>query len=247
MAGGSRLVCRSRFIERLTGLSPEYRSKNMVPEDSRGRRESAFPLWLLICVLLAIIWSWVGAFDRGTWWLESFPALIAIAILAATYRKFRFTNLAYLLIAVHACILLVGGHYTYAKVPLFDWVRDHFRLERNDYDKLGHFAQGFVPAIVAREILIRRRVISGPWWRVFVVMCICVAISASYELLEWGVALLEGSGADAFLGTQGDPWDTQSDMLCALIGAAAAQISLARVHDRQLEGRPRTSPVVEVA
>ena len=207
----------------------------MVQEDQAGRRKFVWPLCLLICVGVVLVWSWVGAHDRGTWWLESFPALIAIAILAATYRRFRFTNLAYLLIAVHACILLVGGHYTYARVPLFDWVRDHFDLQRNDYDKLGHFAQGFVPAIVVREILIRRRVIAGPWWRVFLVMCICMAISACYELLEWGVAVLEGSGADAFLGSQGDPWDTQSDMFCALIGAAAAQISLARVHDRQLE------------
>jgi len=160
---------------------------------------------------------------------------MAIVILAATYKHFRFTNLAYLLIALHASILLVGGHYTYAQVPLFNWVRNHFHLVRNDYDKLGHFAQGFVPAIVAREVLIRKRVISGPWWRVFVVMCICVAISACYELLEWAVALVEGSGADAFLGTQSDPWDTQSDMFCALIGAAVAQMSLARLHDQQLE------------
>jgi len=212
----------------------------MTPDDARGRREYVFPVLLLVCLFIVIAWSWVGAYDRGTWWLESFPALMAIVILAATYKRFRFTNLAYLLIALHASILLVGGHYTYAQVPLFNWVRDHFHLARNDYDKLGHFAQGFVPAIVAREVLIRRRVISGPWWRVFVVMCICVAISACYELLEWGVAVVEGSGADAFLGTQGDPWDTQSDMLCALIGAAAAQISLARVHDRQLE---KASPV----
>jgi putative membrane protein len=207
----------------------------MIPEDSRGRRQSAFQLWLLISVLLVIAWSWVSAFDRTTWWLESFPALMAIVILAATYKHFRFTNLAYLLIALHASILLVGGHYTYAQVPFFNWVRDHFHLARNDYDKLGHFAQGFVPAIIAREVLIRKRVISGPWWRVFVVMCICVAISACYELLEWAVALVEGSGADAFLGTQGDPWDTQSDMFCALIGAAVAQMSLARLHDQQLE------------
>jgi putative membrane protein len=214
----------------------------MIPKDRSGPRQFIWPLCLLICVGIVLVWSWVGARDRGTWWLESFPAMIAIAILVATYKRFRFTNLAYLLIAVHACILLVGGHYTYAQVPLFDWVRDHFRLARNDYDKLGHLAQGFVPAIIAREILIRRRIVSGPWWRVFVVMCICVAISACYELLEWGVALIQGSGADAFLGTQGDPWDTQSDMLCALIGAAASQISLARIHDRQLLGElPATS------
>jgi putative membrane protein len=219
----------------------------MLAEESRERREFVWPLCLLIFVALVIVWSWVGAFDRSTWWLESFPALIAIVILVATYKRFRLTNLAYLLIALHACILLVGGHYTYAQVPLFNWVRDHFRLERNDYDKLGHFAQGFVPAIVAREILIRRRIVSGPWWRVFLVMCICVAISACYELLEWGVALLEGSGADAFLGTQGDPWDTQSDMLCALIGAAVAQMSLSRIHDRQLEELLREMPASKVA
>ena len=219
----------------------------MLAEESRGRREFVWPLCLLILVALVIMWSWVGAYDRSTWWLESFPALTAIVILVATYKRFRLTNLAYLLIALHASILLVGGHYTYAQVPLFDWVRDHFRLERNDYDKLGHFAQGFVPAIAAREILIRRRIVSGAWWRVFLVMCICVAISACYELLEWGVALLEGSGADAFLGTQGDPWDTQSDMLCALIGAAVAQISLARIHDRQLEELQREMPASKVA
>jgi putative membrane protein len=219
----------------------------MLAEKSDRRREFVWPLCLLIVVALVIVWSWVGAYDRSTWWLESFPALIAIVLLLATYKRFRLTNLAYLLIGLHACILLVGGHYTYAQVPLFNWVRDHFGLERNDYDKLGHFAQGFVPAIVAREILIRRRIVSGPWWRVFVVMCICVAISACYELLEWGVALLEGSGADAFLGTQGDPWDTQSDMLCALIGAAVAQMSLARIHDRQLEEVLREMPPSKVA
>jgi len=219
----------------------------MILKDSRERRKFALPLWLLIFVAMVIVWSWVGAHDRATWWLESFPALIAIVLLACTYNRFRFTSLAYLLIALHACILLVGGHYTYAQVPLFNWLRDHFHLQRNDYDKLGHFAQGFVPAIVAREILIRRRVVSGPWWRVFLVMCICMAISACYELLEWAVALLVGSGADAFLGTQGDPWDTQSDMFCALIGAAAAQVSLARVHDRQLEELSRQAPVAEAA
>jgi len=219
----------------------------MLAEESRGRREFVWPLCLLIFVALVIMWSWVGAYDRSTWWLESFPALMAIVILLATYKRFRLTNLAYLLIALHASILLVGGHYTYAQVPLFNWVRDHFRLERNDYDKLGHFAQGFVPAIVAREILIRRRIVSGAWWRVFLVMCICITISACYELLEWGVALLEGSGADAFLGTQGDPWDTQSDMLCALIGAAVAQMSLSHIHDRQLEELLREMPASKVA
>jgi putative membrane protein len=169
-----------------------------------------------------------------TWWLESFPALIALPVLGITYKRFQFTRLVYVLIALHACILLVGAHYTYERVPLFNWIRDHFHLHRNDYDKLGHLAQGFVPAIIAREILIRRRVVATGWWLVFLVMCVCMAISACYELLEWGVALLEGSGADAFLATQGDPFDTQSDMFCALIGAAAALLMLTRTHDRQI-------------
>jgi len=204
-------------------------------------REQRSVLGALLCgFMIVLAWSAVHPHDYFTWVLEIFPAILALAALAITYPRFQFTSFVYLLITLHACILFVGGHYTYAEVPLFNWIRDHYHLARNDYDRVGHFAQGFVPAIVAREVLIRRRVISGPWWRVFVVMCICVAISACYELLEWGVAVVEGSGADAFLGTQGDPWDTQSDMFCALIGAAVAQISLARVHDRQLE---KASPV----
>lgn len=193
-----------------------------------------WPLSLLFCGTLVFIWSWIGAADRMTWWLESFPALLAVPILFASYRQFPLTRLAYLLILLHACILLVGAHYTYEHVPLFDWVKNHFHLQRNDYDKVGHLAQGFVPAIIAREVLIRKRIVAGPWWRAFLIMCICMAISACYELLEWAVALLEGSNADAFLATQGDPFDTQSDMFCALIGAAAAQISLPWLHDKEL-------------
>lgn len=198
------------------------------------RRDRAWPLGLLIIVGAVLVWSWIGATDRMTWWLEAFPALIGVPVLAATYRRFPLTRLAYVLVALHVCILLVGAHYTYERVPLFNWVRDHFHLLRNDYDKVGHLAQGFIPAILAREVLIRRRVVTGGWWRVFLVMCICMTISACYELVEWGVAVLEGSGADAFLGTQGDPFDTQGDMLCALIGAATAQLLLARVHDREI-------------
>jgi putative membrane protein len=215
----------------------------MVEADVRGQdmttssttaRGGRWPIGLLLGVAAVLSWSWVGATDRMTWWLESFPALFAIPLLAATYSRFRFTRLVYALIAIHACILFVGAHYTYAHVPLFDWVRDRWHLQRNDYDKVGHLAQGFVPAMVAREILIRRRVVRGYWWRVFLVMCVCMAISACYELVEWAVALAEGSDADAFLGTQGDPFDTQSDMFCALIGAAAGQLLLGRVHDREL-------------
>jgi putative membrane protein len=192
-------------------------------------------VWALLCVLIIVTgWSWIGATDRGTWWLESFPIWIALPILGFTYRRFPLTRLAYVLITIHACILLVGAHYTYAHVPLFDWVRDRWHLQRNDYDKVGHLAQGFVPAIIAREVLTRLRVVRTPGWRFFLVMCVCMGISACYELLEWAVALMEGSGADAFLGTQGDPWDTQSDMFFALIGAAAAQLLLPWLHDREM-------------
>jgi putative membrane protein len=190
---------------------------------------------LLIVLAAVTAWSWMNAADRGTWWLESFPIWLALPVLAFTYTRFTFTSLTYTLIIVHACILLVGAHYTYAHVPLFDWVRDHFHLQRNDYDKVGHLAQGFVPAIVAREVLMRLRVVRGSGWLFFIVMSICMGISACYELLEWAVALAEGSGADAFLGTQGDIWDTQSDMFCALIGAAAAQLLLSRVHNAAIE------------
>ncbi|WP_446742587.1 DUF2238 domain-containing protein [Silvibacterium acidisoli] len=197
--------------------------------------EQLLPVWLLLAVFVVLVWSWVNAADRMTWWLEAFPALIGIPVLAATYRRFSFTSLAYVLLAIHVCILMVGAHYTYERVPPFNWLRDHLHLQRNDYDKVGHLAQGFVPAIVAREILIRRKVVTGRWWLFSLVMCVCMAISACYELLEWAVALLEGSGADAFLGTQGDPFDTQSDMFCALIGAALAQLLLSGVHNRQIE------------
>lgn len=194
----------------------------------------AWPLGLLIALAVVLVWSWMGAYDRMTWWLEAFPALIAVPLLMATHKRFPFTTLAYILIAVHASILLVGAHFTYERVPLFDWVRTLFHLARNDYDKIGHLAQGFVPAIVAREVLIRLRVVERRGWLPFLVMSICMAISACYELVEWGVAVVEGSGADAFLGTQGDPFDTQSDMFCALIGAAAAQILLTHLHNRQI-------------
>lgn len=173
-----------------------------------------------------------------TWWLESFPAFLAAPVLVASYRRFPLTRLAYVLIAIHMCILFVGAHYTYEHVPLFDWVKAHFHLQRNDYDKVGHIAQGFVPAVVAREIFIRRRVVSTPAWRAFLVVCVCLAISASYELLEWAVAVMQGSAADAFLATQGDPFDTQSDMLCALVGSVISLITMSRLHDRELAKLP---------
>ena len=158
--------------------------------------------------------------------------MIALAALAVTYRKFQFTTFVYCVILMHACILFIGGHYTYAEVPLFNWVRDHFHLARNDYDRVGHFAQGFVPALVAREVLLRRKIVFERGWLFFIVLSICLAVSAAYELLEWRVSVATGSAADAFLGTQGDPWDTQEDMATAVAGALTALLLFSRWHDR---------------
>src|SRR5712692_8457439 len=190
----------------------------------------------LIVTLAAIFaWSAIQPHDYFTWFLEVWPAATGVVILAATYPRFRFTTLVYGMVWAHAVVLLVGGHYTYAEVPLFDWVRARFHLARNDYDRVGHFAQGFVPALVAREVLIRRNVVRGRGWLSFIVVCICLAISATYELLEWGVGVVSGSAADASLGTQGDPWDTQEDMAMALVGAVSALLLVGRAHDRQIE------------
>jgi putative membrane protein len=184
--------------------------------------------------LLVLAWSANQPFDRFIWWLEVSPALIAAVILLLTRRRFRLTPLTYGLILLHCIILIVGGHYTYAGVPLFDWLAEVFNWSRNNYDKLGHFAQGFVPAIVAREILLRNEVVVGRYWLWFIVISICLAISAFYELVEWWVALLTGTAADAFLSLQGYVWDTQADMAWALFGAVAALALLGRWHDRQL-------------
>jgi putative membrane protein len=196
------------------------------------RRE---PVILLALTLVCLAISRIGAAEPGTWVLEVFPILLAIPLLVATAKRFPLTPLAYRLLFVHALILMVGGHYTYAKVPLGFWVQDALHLGRNHYDRLGHFAQGFVPAIIAREVLLRRSPLQRGKWLFFLVTCVCLAISASYELIEWLAALLGGSSADAFLGTQGDPWDTQWDMFMALVGALTSLLLLSRVHDRQLE------------
>ncbi len=182
----------------------------------------------------ALLWSAIHPRDRLTWLLEVAPALLAILALALSYSRFRLTPLAYWLILLHSVILMIGGHYTYAEVPAFNWLRDYFDLARNNYDKVGHFAQGFIPAIIAREILLRRQVVNGRRWLNVLIVCICLAISACYELIEWWVALLSGEAADAFLGTQGDIWDTQSDMALALLGAILALLLLTGTHDRQL-------------
>jgi putative membrane protein len=189
--------------------------------------------WIgIYCALL--FWSGMQPRDRITWFLEVAPALAGGLVLLGTRRRFPLTPLTYGLILGHCIILMVGGHYTYAEVPLFNWLRDVFHLARNNYDKLGHLAQGFVPAIIARELLIRRQVINGPGWRNFFIVCFCLALSALYELIEWWVALFSGSGAEAFLGTQGYIWDTQSDMAMALIGSITALVLLRGIHDRQL-------------
>ena len=190
-------------------------------------------IWLIIYSLV-LIWSGINPKDYFTWLLEVFPALIGLIILAVTYNKFRLTPLTYTLILIHCIILMVGGHYTYAEVPLFNLIRDTFGMARNNYDKIGHLAQGFIPAIIAREILTRKKVILLKGWSNFIVICICLAISAFYELIEWWAALLSGEAAEDFLGTQGYIWDTQSDMGLALLGAIISLLILSRLHDRQM-------------
>jgi putative membrane protein len=180
------------------------------------------------------IWSGIRPKDYPTWILETLPAFAGILIVIATRRRFPLTPLAYWLIIAHSVILMIGGHYTYAEVPLFDTFKEIFGFERNNYDKLGHFMQGFNPAIVAREILIRNRVFRKPSWMNFMIACFCLALSAFYEMIEWWAALLSEDAAEAFLGTQGYVWDTQSDMAWALLGALLALIVLHRLHDRQL-------------
>jgi len=192
-------------------------------------------IWLGI-FFSVLIWSGIEPKDYPTWWLETSPAIIAVIVMFATRKRFPLTRLLYILILFHSIILMIGGHYTYAEVPLFDWFKDIFGLARNNYDKLGHLVQGFVPAIVAREILIRNQVVSGRAWLNFLIICICLAISAFYELIEWWVALFSKEAADSFLGTQGYVWDTQSDMAYALIGVLLALATLSRLHDRQMRG-----------
>jgi putative membrane protein len=191
--------------------------------------------WGLLAIFFAVlVWSGIQPFDRFTWFLEVVPALIALPILAFTYRRFPFTRLVYVLILLHACILMVGGHFTYAREPFFAWLARVFHWPRNNYDKLGHFAQGLVPAMVAREVFLRRTPLRCGGWLFFLVVCFCGALSASYELFEWLMAITSGSKANDFLGEQGYVWDTQTDMLMAFIGAIVAQLALSRVHDRQL-------------
>lgn len=189
--------------------------------------------WLAI-FFTVLLWSGIHPKERVVWWLEVAPALIGLVILAATWRSFRLTPLVYTLILVHSVILMIGGHYTYAEVPLFESLKEVFGFTRNHYDRVGHFAQGFVPALITREIVRRKNLIPNRTWQNFFIVCACLAVSAFYELIEWWVALISGEDASAFLGTQGDPWDTQSDMAMALLGAMLGLAMLNRMHDRQL-------------
>ncbi|MGH6932342.1 MAG: DUF2238 domain-containing protein [Dongiaceae bacterium] len=202
--------------------------------DQLGRAGRGELLALLGAIIIILIVSGIAPHDRLTWWMEVAPVLIGLPILLATYSAFPLTALLYRLLFLHAVILIVGGHHSYARVPLGNWVADLLDLARNHYDRLGHFAQGFVPAILAREILIRRSPLKGGWWLPLLVVSACLAFSAFFEMIEWWSALILGADATAYLATQGDPWDTQWDMFLALFGAISALVLLSRRHDREL-------------
>ena len=193
-----------------------------------------YKLTLLLIFFAAFIWSAINPRDYFTWFLEVFPAVIGLIILVLINKKFELTGMLYFLLLIEAIILIIGGHYTYAEMPLFNWFKEFFDLSRNYYDRLGHLMQGLVPAIIAREILIRKNVLKPGAWLYFIIVCICLAFSAFYEFIEWWVAVVSGTAAEAFLGTQGDIWDTQWDMFMALVGANLGLILLIKLHDKYL-------------
>jgi putative membrane protein len=195
---------------------------------------------MIACLLVSVI----GCKDLLTWFLETFPIMIGITLILFTEKKFPLTPLVGYLICIHSLILSVGGHYTYAEVPLGFWMERTFHFTRNHYDRIGHVAQGFMPALLAREIFIRRNIVNGDWWRFYIVTSVCLAFSAFYEFIEWWTALLNGEGATAFLGTQGDIWDTQWDMFFAFLAAIFAQATMSRWHNRQIQKLTRTKDVV---
>jgi putative membrane protein len=198
-------------------------------------------LGLIVLFWVAFVLSAIRPHDYFTWFLEVFPAVIGFIALVATYRRFQFTTIVYFFVCLHCIVLFVGGHWTYALVPLGDWMKPLLHTARNDYDRIGHFMQGFVPALIARELITRFGVLRKKKWLFFLVTCICLAISAAYELFEYGVAVASGSKSDAFLGSQGDPWDTQNDMLTALVGSILAQLVFGRMQDRAMEKLPQNS------
>lgn len=193
---------------------------------------------LLIAIATVLLWSWFNPYDRATWWMEALPVLIGVVVLIATRRHFPLTRLLYYLLFIHGIILVVGAHYSYARVPVGFWLQELLGLERNPYDRIGHLAQGFIPAILAREILIRNAVVKSASWLFFLVTCICLAFSAFYELVEWWAAVIGGDGSIEFLGTQGDVWDAQWDMLHALVGALVAQFLLSGLLQQQINSAP---------
>ncbi|MBK5720304.1 DUF2238 domain-containing protein [Dysgonomonas sp. Marseille-P4677] len=195
--------------------------------------EKKYWIFLLIFFIVAI-WSGINPYETGLWFLEAGMCIVGVGILAFTFKRFKFTDMTYIFILIHLIILFVGAHYSYAKVPLFDWIKDVFDQSRNNYDKVGHFAQGFIPAMIARELLIRLEVLKKRSWLPFLVISICLAISAFYELIEWWVGALSSDGADDFLGTQGYVWDTQSDMFCAMIGAICMLVFFSKFQDKQI-------------
>lgn len=199
------------------------------------KAEMRFPLFLCAVVCVIAVWSYIHPHDRFTWWLEAIPVAIALPLLAVTYTRFRFTDFIYALIAIHCVILLIGAHYTYARVPAFDWLRDAFDLTRNHYDRVGHFAQGFIPAMIGRELVIRTTKMRGGKWLFVLLVLSALGIAALYEIIEWVAAASTGDAAENFLGTQGDVWDTQKDMALAGIGACVALICFGGIHDRALK------------
>ena len=206
-----------------------------------SRAPSRLPLVLLVAVAAAfLLLGYAPKADRFTWFMENVPVIVGLPVLILTHRRFPLTNLLYVLIALHGLVLMVGGHWTYAEVPAGHWVKDWLHLARNPYDRLGHLFQGFVPVLIFREVLLRKGVLQPGLWSVVVLILMVLGLSAAYELLEWQTAVWTGSSADAFLGTQGDPWDTQWDMACALIGASLALGLLSRVQNRQMESASRT-------
>ena len=201
-------------------------------------------LALMIVVIMVV--TGVVAYDRGTWLLEVFPIFLAAPVLVWTWYRFPLSSLLYVLIAMHALILITGGLYTYARVPLGFWIEHAFHMSRNPYDKIGHFAQGFVPALIAREVFLRKRVVKPGGWTTFLSITVALSVSLIYELIEWVAAISLGQGADAFLGTQGDPWDTQTDMGMALVGASVAMLFFRRLQDRQIARLPMPAGAVRV-
>lgn len=196
-------------------------------------------IWVIV-FLSVLTWSAIEPADQLTWWMEVIPAIVGFIVLIMTRKRFPLTELVYFLILIHAIILMVGGHYTYAEVPLGDWLRDLVGGDRNNYDKLGHLAQGFIPVMIAREIMIRNKVVVVKGWLTFLLLSVVLAFSAFYELIEWWAALVSSEAAESFLGTQGYVWDTQSDMLWALCGAIVALLSLSKLHDQQINALTRS-------